>query len=105
MEMKAAGMLESNTALKNPNFAAMAHATGVLGIRVEKAEELEAALRRAFLHSGPALVDVVTNRNELVMPPTINVDQISGFSLWLAKAVLSGRGDEVIDLAASNVLR
>jgi len=105
LEMKAAGLVESNTDLRNPNFADMASAAGVLGIRVEDGRELQAAIRRALNHDGPALVDVVTNHDELVMPPKLNVDQIAGFSLWMAKAVLNGRGNEVIDLAKSNVLR
>lgn len=105
LEMKAAGFLETNTDLKNPNFAEVARVSGAFGIRVEKADELEAALQQAFEFDGPAVVDVVTNRNELVMPPKINMEQIRGFSVWMAKAVLNGRGDTVIDLAASNILR
>lgn len=105
LEMKAAGFLETNTNLKNPNFATMAEACGVLGIRVEAAQDLEWALREAFEHDGPCLVDVVTNHHELVMPPRIQAEQVTGFSLWMAKAVLNGRGNEVIDLATSNFLR
>ena len=105
MEMKAAGLVETNVALQNPNFAEIARASGAFGVRVEKADELREALVRAFAHDGPALVDVVTNQNELIMPPRLELDQISGFSIWMAKAVLNGRGDEVIDLASSNLLR
>ncbi|WP_158807860.1 ubiquinone-dependent pyruvate dehydrogenase [Beijerinckia sp. L45] len=105
LEMKASGFLETGTNLANPNFAKMAESMGVLGIRVEKAVDLEAALRSAFAHEGPALVDVVTNHNELVMPPKTTAEQVGGFSLWMAKAVLNGRGDEVIDLATSNLFR
>jgi len=105
LEMKASGFLETGTDLKNPNFAEMAKAMGVLGIRVEHPGEVEDALRTAFAHDGPALVDVVTNHHELVMPPKTTIEQVGGFSLWMAKAVLSGRGDEVIDLATSNLLR
>jgi pyruvate dehydrogenase (quinone) len=105
LEMKASGFLETGTNLENPNFAKMAEAMGVLGIRVEAPSDLAAALKTAFAHNGPALVDVVTNRNELVMPPKTTLEQAANFSLWMAKAVLSGRGDEVIDLAKSNILR
>jgi pyruvate dehydrogenase (quinone) len=105
LEMKAAGFLETGTELINPNFAKMAGAMGVLGIRVEQAADLEAALKTAFAHAGPALIDVVTNHNELIMPPKMTLEQMGGFSLWMAKAVLNGRGDEVIDLARSNLLR
>lgn len=105
LEMKASGFLETGTDLENPNFAKMAEAMGVLGIRVEQPGEVESALRTAFAHDGPALVDVVTNHHELVMPPKTTLEQVGGFSLWMAKAVLNGRGDEVVDLATSNLLR
>jgi pyruvate dehydrogenase (quinone) len=62
-------------------------------------------LARALAHDGPALVEVLVNRQELSMPPTINVEQALGFSLYLIRAVLSGRGDEVIDLAKTNLMR
>jgi pyruvate dehydrogenase (quinone) len=105
LEMKAAGLIPSNTNLKNPDFAEIASAAGALGIRVENAADLKGALQKAFDHDGPALVDVVTNHNELVMPPRLNLEQVAGFSLWMAKVVLSGRGNEVIDLARSNLVR
>ena len=103
MEMKAAGFLPSNVDLVNPDFAKMAEAAGIMGIRVEIASDLDNALRTAFAHGGPAVVDVVTNRDELAIPPKITLEQVSGFSLWMAKAVLSGRGDSVLDLAKSNI--
>ncbi|TCR76834.1 hypothetical protein EV561_11994 [Rhizobium sp. BK376] len=76
-----------------------------MGIRVEKGPDLREVLTTAFAYDGPVLVDVVTNHDELVMPPKINLEQVTGFSLWMAKVVLSGRGTEVIDLAKSNLLR
>jgi len=103
MEMKAAGFLPSNVELANPDFAAMAQAGGIMGIRVEQAADLEHSLRTAFAYDGPVVVDVVTNRDELAMPPKVTLEQVGGFSLWMAKAVLSGRGDSVLDLAKSNV--
>ncbi|MGC6369764.1 ubiquinone-dependent pyruvate dehydrogenase [Pseudomonas sp. K2I15] len=105
MEMKAAGYLDTGTELKNPDFAAMSNAMGILGIRVEQSEDLESALRRALAHDGPVLVDVVTATQELVMPPSIKLEQAKGFSLYMLKAVMSGRGDEVIELAKTNWLR
>jgi pyruvate dehydrogenase (quinone) len=103
MEMKAGGYLDTGTDLTNPNFAAMAEAMGVLGIRVEDSADLEPALRRAFAHDGPALVDVITAKQELVLPPKIQLEQAKGFSLFLLKAILNGRGDEVIELAQTNL--
>jgi pyruvate dehydrogenase (quinone) len=105
LEMKASGFLETGTDLENPNFAKMAEAMGILGIRAENPREVEGALRAAVAHDGPALVDVVINHSELIMPPRTTLEQVRGFSLWMAKAVLSGRGNEVIDLAKSNLLR
>jgi pyruvate dehydrogenase (quinone) len=105
LEMKAAGLVDFATELVNPNFAQLAESAGVLGRRVEKPEDLHAAIEEALSHDGPALVEVLVNRQELSMPPTITAEQVKGFSLYMIRAVLSGKGDEVIDLAKSNLLR
>ena len=104
LEMKSSGIVDFGVALQNPDFAAMARAMGVHAARVEDPADLRSALEAAFAHPGPALVDVVTNRHELAMPPKITLKEAEGFSLWVVKAVLNGRGDEVIDLARSNTL-
>jgi len=103
LEMKAAGWLPYGTDLINPDFAALAQSAGILGIRVEDPKDLRPALSTALAHEGPCLVDVVVNRLELTMPPTITAEQAVGFSLYMIRAVLSGRGDEVIDLAKTNL--
>jgi pyruvate dehydrogenase (quinone) len=105
MEMKAGGFLDTGTDLQNPNFAAMAEAMGVLGIRVESPDQIEGALRKAFAHDGPALVDVTTAKQELAMPPKIQLEQAKGFSLFMLKAIINGRGDEVVELAQTNLRR
>ncbi len=105
MEMKASGFLDFGVALKNPDFAAMAKAMGVHSSRVEDPADLVGALRVAFDHDGPALVDVVTARQELAMPPTTTFEEAKGFGLWVLKAVMDGRGTELIDLAKTNLLR
>ena len=105
LEMKASGMLETGVALKNPDFAAIATAAGVHAARVEDPADLHDAVRAMLAHDGPALVDVVTNRQELAMPPKATLEQAEGFSLWVVKAVMNGRGDELLDLARSNILR
>ena len=105
LEMKAAGLLDFATSLVNPNFAQLAEAAGILGLRVEKPEEVAPALAQALAHNGPVLVDVLVNRQELSMPPTITAEQARGFSLYMVRAVLSGRGDEVVDLAKTNLFR
>ncbi len=105
MEMKAAGFLDTGTDLENPDFAAMANAMGIKGIRVEQSADVEPALRQAFAHSGPVLVDVKTAKQELVLPPKIQLEQAKGFSLFMLKAIINGRGDEVVELAETNLFR
>jgi pyruvate dehydrogenase (quinone) len=105
LEMKASGFVDVGCDLKNPNFAAMAEAIGIKGIRVEKPTDLQGALMEAFGHSGPALVDVVSERQELIMPPKTTLTQAQGFGLFLMRAVLDGRAKELIDLAKANLTR
>jgi pyruvate dehydrogenase (quinone) len=105
LEMKAAGFVNYGTDLENPNFADVAQALGIHGQRVEHPNDLEAALRTAFDHDGPALVEAITARQELALPPTVTFDEIKGFALFATRTLLSGRGEELIDLAATNVGR
>ena len=105
MEMKAGGYLTDGTELENPDFAAIAQACGIKGIRVETASGLPGALEQAFAHDGPVLVDVITAKEELAMPPQIKMEQAKGFSLYMLRAVLNGRGNEVVELAKTNWLR
>jgi pyruvate dehydrogenase (quinone) len=91
--------------LQNPNFAALAESCGILGIRVEDPADLHEALVRALRHDGPALVDVVTNRMELTLPPKTTMEQAKGFGIYMAKAIISGRGDEIVELARTNLWR
>lgn len=105
VEMKAAGFVNFGTDLDNPDFAQVARAVGIHGERVEEPDDLEGALRRAFEHDGPALLDVVTARQELSIPPAISAEQVKGFTLYAIRTILSGRGDELIDLADTNVFR
>ncbi|MCD7100919.1 ubiquinone-dependent pyruvate dehydrogenase [Pseudoclavibacter sp. 13-3] len=102
LEMKAAGFVNYGTGLENPNFADLATGAGIFGQRVEKPSELRPALEAAFAHDGPALIDVVTNRQELSMPPTVKAQQMKGFALYAIRTVMSGRGDELLDLAQTN---
>src|SRR5476649_163562 len=103
LEMKAGGYVPHGTDLQSTNFAAIAEGAGILGIRVEESEALPDALRRAFAHDGPVLIDVVTAKHELAMPPKIEWAQAKGFSLYMLRAVLNGRGDEVLELAQTNL--
>jgi pyruvate dehydrogenase (quinone) len=105
LEMKAAGLLPHGTGLVDTDFSKMAEAAGILGLRAELPEQVKPMLSQALEHNGPALVDVVVNRQELLIPPTIKLAEIRGFTLYMIKAVLSGRGDEVVDLAKTNLFR
>ncbi len=105
LEMKAAGILEFGTDLQNPDFAKMAEGAGLLGLTAETPDQVRPMIAQALRHDGPALVEVIVSRQELSMPPTLSIEQMKGFSLFTLKAVLSGRGDEVVDLAKINLFR
>jgi len=105
LEQKSTGFLPFGTEFKNPNFAAMAEAAGVRGIRIEDPGEVEAGIAAALRHDGPVLVDAVVNRTELAMPPAVTLEMAKGFTLYVVRAVMSGRGDELIDLARTNLWR
>jgi pyruvate dehydrogenase (quinone) len=105
LEQKSSGFINTGTELANPNFAALAEAVGIRGIRLQDPGEVESGIVAALAHDGPVLVDAVVNRTELAMPPSITTEMAKGFTLYMVKAILSGRGDEVIDLARTNLWR
>jgi pyruvate dehydrogenase (quinone) len=105
LEQKSSGFVDTGTGLENPDFAAMARAVGIHGVRIEDPAELEAKMAEALAHPGPVLVDAVVNRMELAMPPKVTAGMAKGFTLYMLKAVMNGRGDEVVELARSNLLR
>ncbi len=104
VEMQASGFLDTAVELTNLDFAAMARGAGIFARRVEDPAELEGAMREWLAHDGPALLDVVSARQELAMPPKIGVEQVAGFGLWPMKAVIDSRGREIIDLARTNLI-
>jgi pyruvate dehydrogenase (quinone) len=105
LEMKAAGIVDFGTDLQNPNFAKLAEAAGLLGLTAETPDQVRPMIMQALKHDGPALIEVPVSRLELSMPPTITFEQAKGFGLFALKAVLSGHGDEIVDLAKINLLR
>ena len=105
LEQKSTGFLNTGTELKNPNFAAMAEAIGIRGIRLEHPGDVEPGIAAALAHNGPVLVDAVVNRQELAIPPKITVEMAKGFTLYMLKAVMGGRADDVLDLAVTNLWR
>ena len=105
LEMKAAGILDFGTDLHNPDFTKIAEGAGILGLKVESPDQLEVVLAKALSYDGPALIEVPVSRQELSMPPAITLEQAKGFGLFMLRAVLNGRGDEIIDLARVNLVR
>ncbi|MEU4199985.1 pyruvate dehydrogenase [Streptomyces sp. NPDC045470] len=103
LEMMVAGLPAYGTDNHNPDFAAIARAAGAHGVRVEKPKELRGALRDAFKHKGPALVDIVTDPNALSMPPKISKDMVQGFALSAGKIVLDGGVGRMLQMARSNL--
>jgi pyruvate dehydrogenase (quinone) len=105
LEQKSSGFVDFGTGFDNPDFAAMAQAAGIKGIRIEDPADLESGIAAAFAHPGPVLIDAVVERMELAMPPKVTTEMAKGFTLYMIKAVLNGRGDEVLELARANLLR
>ena len=105
LEQKSTGFLDFGTELNNPNFAAMAEAAGIRGIRLEDPADVSDGIAAALAHDGPVLVDAVVNRTELAMPPSVTVEMAKGFTLYMVKAIMNGRADEIVDLASTNLWR
>lgn len=82
--------------------AATTEAIGIKGVRTEERAEVQEKLAEALAHPGPVLIDAVVNRMELAMPPRVTAETAKGFTLYMLKAVLNGRADEI---ARSNLLR
>jgi pyruvate dehydrogenase (quinone) len=105
LEQKSSGFLNTGTDLENPNFAIMAEAIGIKGIRIEDPAEVQGKLAEALAHPGPVVVDAVVNRMELAMPPKVTAQMAKGFTMYMLRAVLNGRADEIVELALTNVRR
>ncbi|MBY8340643.1 pyruvate dehydrogenase [Streptomyces spinosirectus] len=103
LEMLVAGLPSYGTTNKNPDFAAVARACGAHGVRVEKPKDLPGALKDAFKHKGPALVDIVTDPNALSIPPKISAEMVTGFALSASKIVLDGGVGRMVQMARSNI--
>ena len=103
LEMKASGILDFTTDLHNPDFTKIAEGAGILGVKANTPDEVEPMLARALNYNGPALIEIPVARQELSMPPTITYREAKGFGLFMLRAVLNGRADEVIDLAKVNL--
>ncbi|MEA2741217.1 MAG: hypothetical protein QOH05_4524 [Acetobacteraceae bacterium] len=105
LEQKSSGFIDTGTELVNPDFAAMAEAVGIKGVRIEDPADVESLLAEALAHPGPVLIDAVVNRMELAMPPKVTTEMAKGFTLYMLKAILSSRADAVLELARTNLFR
>lgn len=93
LEQEQAGLPEFGTVLDNPDFAAVAEAMGITGIRVTDPAEVEGAVRRALGTPGPVLLDVLTNPDEIAVPAKPTVEQGWGFALAKVKEVVRSHGE------------
>jgi len=103
LEMEVAGLPDYQTDLKNPNFANVAEAIGMMGVRIENPADVSSGLKKALQHSGPALIDVVTDANAVSLPSHIEPEMVVGFGLTMGKLVLAGHIDEVVDTIETNI--
>ena len=103
LEMETAGMPDYQTDLKNPNFAKVAEAMGIMGVRIENPADVTSGLKKALQHSGPALIDVVTDPNALSIPSHADRSQAVGFALAMGKMILSGNIEEVVATIEGNI--
>jgi pyruvate dehydrogenase (quinone) len=102
LEQEAAGLPHYGVELKNPNFAALADAIGLTGLRVEDPAQVRPALEKALATKGPVLVDVVTDPNVLSMPPKATIQQAKGFALAMTKMAFTGELEDVTDTVMAN---
>ncbi len=81
LEMEQVGLPEFGTVLHNPDFAKVAEAIGMRGIRVTDPHDVDGAVAEALAHPGPVLLDVLTNPNEIALPPKPTLEQGWGFAI------------------------
>ena len=103
LEMLVDGLPDFQTDNGSFDYAAIAGAAGIHSVRIEEPAEVEAGLTEALAHSGPALVDLVTDPDALSIPPRITAAQVKGFALAAGKVVLDGGVGEMVELARANL--
>jgi pyruvate dehydrogenase (quinone) len=103
IEQKTEGMVNLYTDLKNPDFGAVATAMGLWGAKVETADKLEEGIRAWLSEPGPALLHIKVEPMELVMPPAVEAAAAGGMALYAARAVLQGKGGDVLEMIEENI--
>jgi len=91
LEQEQGGLPEFGTRLHDTDLAAIARATGMHAIRVEKGDDLDEAVRTALACPGPVLLDVVTNPEEIALPPKVKLAQAWGFAIAKVTETLESR--------------
>ncbi len=102
LEMEVAGLPDWQTDMHNPDFALVAQAMGIKGIKVTDPDKVQQTLKESLLHNGPVLLDIMTDPNALAMPPKIEFGQVKGMALSMSKLMLNGEMGEVWDTIKSN---
>jgi pyruvate dehydrogenase (quinone) len=102
LEMEVAGLPDWQTDMQNPDFAKVAEAMGIKGVKVTDPDSVEQSLREALMYPGAVLVEVMTDPNALAMPPKVEFGQMTGMSLAMSKLILNGQMQEVWDTIKSN---
>lgn len=105
LEQKVEGLVDHYTDLLNADLAVVAKSIGMYARQVTDSQDLEDAVVEFLAQPGPALLDVKTSNNELVMPPQIEGSQVLGMVLYGVKATLSGKGEEVVSLLTDNFVK
>jgi len=102
LEMEVAGLPDWQTDMHNPDFALVAQAMGIKGVKVTDPDHVEQALREAMLYNGPVLLDVMTDPNALAMPPKVEFGQVKGMTVAMSKLMLNGQMSDVWDTIKAN---
>jgi pyruvate dehydrogenase (quinone) len=104
IEQQEAGLVPFGVKFKNPNFARVAEAMGAKGIRLEEPADVKDALSEALAYKqGPVVVDAVVDPFALSLPSHVPFHAAKGFTLSMAKQVLSGNMDKVIKTIERNI--
>ncbi|MCU1341747.1 MAG: thiamine pyrophosphate-binding protein, partial [Candidatus Acidoferrum typicum] len=104
IEQQEAGIVPFGVEFKNPNFAKVADAMGAKGIRIEEPGDVREGLAEALAHkSGPVVIDALVDPYALSLPSHTPLHTVQGFTLSIAKQVLTGRFDSVIKTMEHNI--
>lgn len=103
LEMEVSGLVDWQTDMVNPPFDKIAELMDIKGFAVHKTDEVEEAIKQAFAHEGPALVNIYTNSDALSLPPHPSLEQIRGFMTSMTKKLYAGEVANVTDTAKSNL--